>query len=414
MRCHNGSYPNAPAVNPTEHGHHKLTDKGGECIGCHMPVTVYMQRHPRHDHGFTIPDPLLTKQLNIPNACGRCHADKSVDWALENTEKWYGAKMNRPTRERAQWIASAQQGEESGRDHLLEILNTGKEPAYWRAVATGLLWQWAVEPKVKSALFTQLKDEHPLVREKAVRSLESLVDAGNEEVLTHVKPMLNDPIRNVRVAAAWVLRSTVEMRSPAAQELQTALNLGADQPVGQYRKATFELARQNPWKAVEHYQKAVQWDAYSPALRSSFAGLLIQLNRPQEAVQQMEILCQQTPNSAEYRFKLGQIQAQTRNFEKAAQSLTQTVKLNPQHGQGWYNLGLAYSALGKTSDALAALAKAESLEPKDAHIPYARAVVLFRNNRFSEARDAAQKALRIQPDFKAAKTLLQNISQNLD
>ena len=34
-----------------------------------MPVTTYMQRHPRHDHGFTIPDPLLTKQFGTPNAC---------------------------------------------------------------------------------------------------------------------------------------------------------------------------------------------------------------------------------------------------------------------------------------------------------------------------------------------------------
>ena len=39
-----------------------------------------MARDPRHDHGFTIPDPLLTKELGIPNACNRCHADKTVDW----------------------------------------------------------------------------------------------------------------------------------------------------------------------------------------------------------------------------------------------------------------------------------------------------------------------------------------------
>ena len=50
-----------------------------------MPVTVYMQRHPRRDHGFTIPDPLLTKELNIPNACNRCHANQTTDWALKYT-----------------------------------------------------------------------------------------------------------------------------------------------------------------------------------------------------------------------------------------------------------------------------------------------------------------------------------------
>ena len=110
MRCHAGGYTNAPVINPEEHGHHGSVNAGSECIGCHMPVTVYMQRHPRHDHGFTIPDPLLTKELNIPNACTRCHADKPVDWAIEYTDKWYGAKMNRPTRDRARMIASAKKG----------------------------------------------------------------------------------------------------------------------------------------------------------------------------------------------------------------------------------------------------------------------------------------------------------------
>ncbi len=55
MRCHVGAFPKAPIIKPDEHGHHKFGQGGDSCIGCHMPVTVYMQRHPRHDHGFTIP-----------------------------------------------------------------------------------------------------------------------------------------------------------------------------------------------------------------------------------------------------------------------------------------------------------------------------------------------------------------------
>jgi hypothetical protein len=32
--------------------------------------------------------------------------------------------------------------------------------------------------------------------------------------------MLNDPVRNMRAAAAWVLRATVDMKSQAGCELQ--------------------------------------------------------------------------------------------------------------------------------------------------------------------------------------------------
>jgi len=106
MRCHKGGYPKAPVINIVEHTHHKLTDHGSDCIGCHMPATVYMQVQPRRDHGFTIPDPLLTKELSIPNACNRCHADQTTDWALQYTGQWYGTNMNRLTRERARWMAA--------------------------------------------------------------------------------------------------------------------------------------------------------------------------------------------------------------------------------------------------------------------------------------------------------------------
>ena len=38
-------------------------------------------------------------------ACNRCHEDQTTDWAIEAVEKWYGDRMNRPTRDRARWIA---------------------------------------------------------------------------------------------------------------------------------------------------------------------------------------------------------------------------------------------------------------------------------------------------------------------
>jgi hypothetical protein len=93
LSCHGPGATNAPVINPVTHSHHKvfgfdttgvmtntdlttykpdaIKETGGECVNCHMPQTVYMQRHSRHDHGFTIPDPLLTKQFAIPNRCSQ-------------------------------------------------------------------------------------------------------------------------------------------------------------------------------------------------------------------------------------------------------------------------------------------------------------------------------------------------------
>ncbi len=254
MKCHNGGYPKAPVIDAAGHGHHKLTDKGGECIGCHMPVTVYMQRHPRHDHGFTTPDPLLTKELNIPNACNRCHADKTTDWAVKYTDEWYGTNLNRFSRTRTRWIAAAEAGKADAKDKLIGLLSDTNQSPYWLAVSAAFLEKWADEPATKTALVAKLKNEHPLVRERAVRSLESALPDTN--VLAALNAMLSDPVRNVRVATAWVLRATLDMQSLAGQDLQRMLDLEADQPTGQFEEAILLLSRRQPAEALVHLSKA--------------------------------------------------------------------------------------------------------------------------------------------------------------
>ena len=141
LSCHSVGQTNAPAINPVTHSHHQvfgfnaagtmtnldlttygkksIAQTGGECVSCHMPTTTYMQRHARHDHGFTIPDPLLTKQFGIPNACERCHADKGTDWDLKYVEQWYGTNMNRPYRQHAQTVARARSGDDAAREPLV-------------------------------------------------------------------------------------------------------------------------------------------------------------------------------------------------------------------------------------------------------------------------------------------------------
>ncbi|MDP3379887.1 MAG: multiheme c-type cytochrome, partial [Brevundimonas sp.] len=172
VRCHTpGGYPNAPVIQPEAHSFHSAASTGNQCINCHMPQTTYMQRHPRHDHGFTIPDPQLTKDHGVPNACNKCHSDQTVDWALAATQKWYGDKMNRRTRSRAYTIAKARQGDPTARDELLTLLDSDEIPP-WKASATLLLEPWVSEPTVQSALSRQLQHPHPRVRQSAARVLE--------------------------------------------------------------------------------------------------------------------------------------------------------------------------------------------------------------------------------------------------
>ncbi len=408
LRCHSGGNPKSPIINPTQHSHHAEGSPGNACIACHMPVTVYMQRHPRHDHGFTIPDPLLTKQIGVPNACNRCHADKSVDWSLQSVEQWYGDRMNRSTRDRALVIARARQGDLAAQPQLLTLLQTEKIP-YWRAVAAGLLGNWASDPAVMPVLIKGLADSNELVRAACLRSLEPLVLVP--AVSNAVQSRLTDPFRNVRIAAAWDLRATLPTNNAAHGELLHYLKTNADQPTGQMQWGNYYFARGDLNSAAKHLQTAVAWDAYSPPLRMELAVVLSAQGKLAEAVAQLQAACRTAPRDAEAHYSLGLALAESGDSEGALKELQLAVQLEPRHARAWYNLGLLQNALGQSPLAVESLVRGETAAPNDPQIPYARATILARLNRPAEAKVAVQQALKLDPNWEAAQQLLQALSR---
>ncbi len=409
MRCHNGQQTNAPVINVAAHSFHKPGTSGDRCVDCHMPLTPYMQRHLRRDHGYTIPDPLLTKQHSIPNACNRCHHDKSVDWALETVGKWYGQRMERFTRARAQTVAQARTGQAAAVTNLVKLAQADTN-AVWRAIATGLLKRWCDEPAVTAALLDRAGDTNALVRAVAARSLEPLVAQPNPVIQPVLKQLLEDPARVVRVEAAWTLRTQLDTNAPAAQELFAYLEQNADMPSALMQAGVFDLDRGATDTALASFRKAISLDAGSPALRHALAVALSQHGKTEEAVRELETACRLAPRDPEYRFKLGLALNEAGRMREALAALEEAVKLDPQFAQAWYNLGLAYSAMDQQERALDALGRAEKLSAGSAQIPYARATILARLERMDEARAAAQRALELQPSFSDAAILLQMLS----
>jgi len=373
-----------------------------------MPVTTYMQRHPRHDHGFTIPDPLLTKELNIPNACNRCHAGKDNDWALKFADEWYGAKLNRSSRERARWIYRARQGDDTVREPLLKSLVT-ETNYYWQAVAVQMLDQWVQNPTVATALLGQLTNPSPLVRAKAIRALEPLAD--QEAVARRIREGLIDGSRSVRVAAAWILRRELDTNMLAGKELLRQLNFNADQPVGQVLKGVFHQSRGTLPEALAHFQKAVDWDAHSSPLRQQLAVVLSALGRPREALAQLESACQIAPQDPESHFMLALACNETSDTNRALTEIKTAVRLDPQYARGWYNLALMQSSMGNPKEALSSIERAEKLVPHDPWIPFTRATILVRLGDQTAALIAAKRALVLNPEFPQASLLIESLRQ---
>jgi tetratricopeptide (TPR) repeat protein len=409
MRCHSGgTEPPAPVIDPTAHSHHADGSTGNDCTSCHMPITTYMQRHPRHDHGFTSPDPLLTKEFGIPNACNRCHTDKDADWALTAANEWYGERLNRPARARAILIARARRGEPEAREGLIRMLETEEIPA-WRATASHLLARWVMEPDVTRALLAATKHPSPLVREAALRSLTHQVRNENKNVADAIQPLLQDPVRSVRVAAAWALVATLDLNSKVGRELTHMLDLNSDQPTGRMQLSQFAYLRGDTKSAIRQIRKAIEWDPNSPPFHHDLAILLSTTGDLKGAIQSLEEAIRLAPQEAEYHYKIALAWNEAGEDQKATKALEKTVELDPSNGRAWYNLGLARSGANQPAEAIAALLKGEAAEPSDSAIPYARATIHARLGQTTEARAAATRALQLRPDFQEAAQLLQSL-----
>ncbi len=413
MNCHTApraDFPTAPVINPVAHSHHGAESTGNQCISCHMPVTTYMQRHPRHDHSFSIPDPKLTKELGVPNACNRCHTDKDADWAVAANTKFYGEKPDRPSRTRALLIGSARRGDPAAREGLIKLLASDEVPA-WKASACHLLERWVNDPAAAQALRGQLTHENPLVREAAVRALGTVDREHNASIRSALQPLLDDPARSVRVAAAWALCEDLDLTTRAGSELIHMLDLNADQPTGRMQLSQFTMRRGDPVGAIRQLRKAIAWDPNSPPFHHDLAILLSTTGDSAGSVKALQDAIRLDPENPEYHYKLALALSELGSTAEAATALEKTVQLAPNYARAWYNLGLARSGMNQPQAAIAALRHGESADPNDAAIPYARATIHARLGQNQEAIAAAAQALQLRPDFPEARQLLQSLAR---
>jgi len=405
LQCHAAAAPqkDAPPIDPTAHSHHAADSAGNRCIECHMPTTIFMQRDPRHDHGFLKPDPLLTKELGIPNTCQRCHAGQPLDGQIAAVDRWYGAKMESRQRDRARAVAAAQTWQGAGASpapRLLALLPTEEIPA-WRATLLTLTRNFAAtEPAVVDAARRALTDPDPIVRAAAVQVLNA------SPARATLAPALKDSSRLVRLDAEWALSERLEENSPARRELDAYLAANADQPTGQLRLAQDFFNRGRTADAESALHRAIAWDPNFAAAHAALGNVLNALDRPAESAAAFWRAAQLAPADAASAFDAALAFAGAQKLPDAELALRETLRRDPHHDRAWYNLGLLLAQTSREAEGIAALRHAESIAPTIADYPYARATIHWRRSERDEARTAAQRALELDPRHAGARTLL--------
>ena len=405
LRCHENGITTKIPIDEAKHSFHPPGKGGFFCVDCHMPVTNYMQRHPRHDHGMTIPDPELTRDYGIPNACSRCHEDKGLQWNIDYVKQWYGQRMNRPTTVRSRLMARLKKNDASAVPEIARLLKEEPNP-HWRTVYARFLAPFALQTRDANArqaslgmLTALLDDPAPLPQAVAIESLEPYA-ALMADPLT---AKLQSSSRLVRLKAAWSLRTRLDLNSPAGKDLMGLLAINQDQPTGALHQATLWLDRGQSQQALPWFERAIAWDPAAAPVRHGFAVALQSLGRSDEAIAQLKKAAQIEPGQSAYPYALGLLYAELGRITDARDAILAAIDKDRDQGRYWYNLGLAESQLDRPNEAIEAIRQAELLDPDVADYPFARATIHQRLGQRAEAEEALRRALAIDPNHPGAR-----------
>jgi predicted CXXCH cytochrome family protein len=407
LQCHAGpgrvmpGGTRAVVIDPVQHSHHAEGSAGNSCVACHMPTTTYMQRAPRHDHGWLKPDPLLTKELGIPNACARCHADKPVEWAIDATSRWYGDKMDSAQRTRARAVAAAQAQAPDAARSVLAALEKEDIPG-WRATLLEALTPYLDRtPAIAPVARQSLGAGSPLERSAAVRLLAE--DPGSPD---RIRGLLRDPVRLVRIDAEFALALSLDAASPERKELAAYLAAAADQPLGRVRLGQDLASRGQLAEAQRQIETAVSWDPLSAPLESALALLLNQRGQELEAAAHFKRAAELDPRNAADAFRAALAYAGAARLVDAESALRLAVAREPGMHRVWYNLGLLLAQTQRLPQAVDALRRAESLDPATTDYAYALATIYLRLNDRPAATEAARRVLSKDPNHAGARAIL--------
>ena len=369
-QCHNPEGRRAfPSLKPAdynspEHHFHPEDSTGAACVSCHMAERVYMGIDWRRDHSFRVPRPDLSVELGTPNACTDCHEDQSDAWAAAVLKQAF--PNGRSGHEHfAMAFAAARSLPGGNNDALLDLIESDAQPAIIRATALDLLSRAAGYTEAQRAL-TSLEDPDPLVRRAAVPLLRVLPEA---EQVKLAGPLLDDPVRSVRIEAA---RSLINMSAAgypeailpklrvALSEYQSSLYAKADFPEIQLVLGGLALTQRNLPAASAAFTQAVQLDPQLPEAWRMLARIEEVRGKPQEALSMLDQGMKANPDEPLLLRTKANILIALNNYDGAMDLLEGLRSRDPGDPAVAADLGSLYAEAGRNTEAIPLLLEASN------------------------------------------------------
>lgn len=357
LQCHSSE-----KFNTTNHHFHKQYSTGASCIECHMPAQNFMVVDPRHDHSFRIPRPDVSEKTGTPNACTNCHQEKSNIWASKMMQQWY-KQPKAGFQGYGQAIDASRKGEKNAPALLSEQIQETQIPNIAKAAALSAMRPYLSQDNI-GIIYQGLQDENSMVRLASVSALEGL---SNIMLVQLVLPLLDDPVKSVRIEAARVMASIpvgnidkkqLEAYNRATADYINSQLVNADLPRAQLNLAHFYQAKGDNKKALEAYQKAVIIDDSFIPTYINLADFYRQQNNEIVAEEVLKQAITQTINNADLYYALGLSLIRQNKKNQATKSFKKAKNLAKNNSQYVYVYAISLNGIGEKKLALSVLEEA--------------------------------------------------------
>jgi len=408
VRCHD-----ADELDTEKHHFHEPGTEGSFCVDCHAPETTYMVVDPRRDHSFRNPRPDLSDQLGTPNACNGCHDDQTNEWSAKYVREWYGEDR------RKEWhygeaIHAGREGAPGASAELAKLARDESQPGIARATALMLLARFR-GPAARAVLPKALKDDDPIVRAAAVRSLEDWPPA---EAADLALARLSDPVRLVRIEAARLLATAPAGR--LSKEQQKRLRDGvieyvrsemanSDRGASHANLGIFYARRRDLAAAEAAYRNAIAVEPTAMRPYVNLADLYRETGRDDLGQAILTRALEIAPEDAALHHALGLLLVRRGRRDKALDEFRRAATLLPENSRFVFVYAVALSSAGLTDRAIEVLREALTRHGNDPEILSALATMYRDRGRIPEAIVIATKLTKVRPEDEGAKTLLRQL-----
>ena len=174
--------------------------------------------------------------------------------------------------------------------------------------------------------------------------------------------------------------------------------------------ASIRAARGEFERAIDSYREGLKYNSGDAEMRSGLGLMLLQLNRVDEGITELEQSVKIKADSAAY-CNLGLAWAQKGRLNRAMECYAKSIQLKPDNAKARYNLGNAYFAQNMPEKAIAEYRRAIQAVPDYALAHNMLAAVFMRTGKIAEAITEYEKAVKIEPDNKDALAGLEKARQ---